>query len=41
MNQVGFTMIYSRASKKPVCFILGPLFIGSVRIEVKPGHIPT
>jgi hypothetical protein len=41
MNQVGFTMIYSRAGKKPVSFIPGPVYTGSVLIEVKPGHIPT
>jgi len=41
MNQVGSTMMYSRAGKKPVCFIPGPVYTGSVLIEVKPGHIPT
>ena len=41
MNQVGFIMIYSRAGKKPVSFIPGPVYTGSVLIEVKPGHIPT
>jgi hypothetical protein len=41
MNQVGITMIYSRTGKKPVCFIPGPVYTGSVLIEVKPGHIPT
>ena len=34
-------MIYYRAGKKPVCFIPGPVYTGSVLIEVKPGHIPT
>jgi len=28
INQVGLTMIYSRAGKKPVCFIPGPVYTG-------------